>query len=99
MKFFAFVGALVLVVAAFAVAPTRADSPIDVIIEDNSIPVSGVSVLVRHTGGEIATVTDANGAVTVQIPGKYFRLVVDGVALPTGYTTEQGTITVDLSDL
>jgi hypothetical protein len=99
MKFLTVVGALVLVVAAFAVAPTRADSPIDVIIEDNAIPAGGVSVLVRHSGGEISTVSDANGAVTVQIPGRYFRLVVDGVALPNGYTTEQGTITVDLSDL
>jgi hypothetical protein len=98
MKFLALIGAFVLVVAAIVVTPTLASGPVDIVVEDNSAPVEGTTVLVRHTAGEISAVTDEQGIATVQIPGKHFRLVVDGVAQPGAYTTDQGTITVDISN-
>lgn len=71
---------------------------VQVQVTENGVPVQGVPVSIMASNGQVTQVTNAEGMVAADLSGNYFRLKVNGVALPTGYRADGQLVVVDLND-
>jgi uncharacterized protein YfaS (alpha-2-macroglobulin family) len=81
----------------FTVASVAANL-VQVQVVDNGVPVQGVPVSIMASNGQVTQVTNADGMVSADLNGNYYRLKVNGVALAQGYVANGQTVVIDLND-